>query len=97
METKVFHPKCKMSVVFAKRKHEVIEHLQANVLPINRALAKTSFPHMIRKIMIELKGEITLHTFVRPTDGKEITARVVMFPDGSFAKQPDIQQMLRAH
>lgn len=86
----------KISVVFAKHKSGVIEHLQKNVLPINRAMAKNQFPVMIDKIIKELKGELMAHTFVRSRDGKEITAKVVVFPDGSFAKRPDIQQMLTA-
>jgi hypothetical protein len=85
----------KLSVKFAKAKWEVIEHLRYNVLPINRALAKTQFPVMINKVVTELKGEIKEHTFSRPTDGKEITTPVIMFPDGSFAKRPNIEDLLR--
>lgn len=91
-----FIRKDKMSQTFVKRKYEVIEHLQNNVLPHNRALVKTKFPVMIAKIVAELKGEIKEHTFVRPRDGRSVTSKVIMFPDGSFAKRPDIQEALRA-
>jgi len=95
MDMITFAPKkSKISVVFAKRKHEVIEHLRENILPTNRALAKTSFPRMMDKVIVELKGELREHTFTRPRDGRSVTAKVIMFPDGSFAKRPDIQQML---
>jgi hypothetical protein len=93
---KLMNHKEKMSQTFVKRKYEVIQHLQENVLPINRALAKTKFPIMIDKITKELKGELVTHTFTRPRDGKTLVSKVVMFPDKSFARRPDVQEMLNA-
>jgi hypothetical protein len=82
-----------MSVRFARAKHEAIEHLRANVLPTNRAAAKTRFPVMMQKIITEMRGEIKQHTFINP-HGRQITAEVVWFPDHSFARKPDLFQLL---
>jgi len=81
------------SIRFAQMKWEAIQHLRDNVLPTNRAAAKTRFPVMMNKIIVELKGEIKEHTFQTP-NGRTVTAKVVMFPDQSFARKPDIEQLL---
>jgi hypothetical protein len=84
----------KLSVTFVKQKCEAIEHLKTRVFPINEAQAIAMFPAFMAKIRVELKGEEKRHTFTRP-DGKTVTARVVMFPDNSFASVPNVRELYR--
>jgi hypothetical protein len=82
----------RLSVEFVKRKHEALFHLKANIFSVNQALAKNQFPTMMNKIIVEMKGNIIRKTFVRP-DGKQVSAKVIEFSDGSFASLPKLWEL----
>ena len=82
----------KLSVTFVQRKYEVLDHLRRVVVPQNEGQAIMLFAPYMRKIIVELKGVETRHTFTRP-DGKVITAKVILFPDKSFASIPNVREL----
>lgn len=80
------------SVRFAQQRSEVIEDLNNNVMPGNKARAENLFHPRISKVIEELKGEIK--TIERKVGkNKAWKQRIIAFPDGSTARMPTLEDL----
>ena len=76
----------KSSHIFAQKRWEVVLHLQPKLLA-DRKATEAEYKVSMNKVMLEINGTVGERMVKRP-DGREVTVRVVNFPDGSFARAP---------
>ena len=76
----------KSSHVYAQKRWEVVLHLQPRLMA-ERKVVEAEYKVCMNKVMLEISGTVG-ERIVRRPDGREVTVRVVNFPDGSFARAP---------
>jgi len=76
----------KASHKYAQQRWEVVSYLQPRLIA-EREIVETEYKPRMQKVIMELGGAIG-ERVIKRGDGKQVTARVVNFPDGSFARAP---------